>query len=154
MKWVYLRMLFAVLVTLVLSLLTACSAEYPLESTEETSDTALPVVSPVDTIVFHDTVVVYKDTVEKVIEVVDTVTSFVYRDTLGRLDTLSRNSSIMKCDFGEKSFSCKNDFSPTVMSQHDKYQLVYIGPADLPDSSKYYVTVMDTVYKRNSVCRL
>ena len=146
MKWVFLRMLLVALVMFVLSLITACSAESPLESTGETPDTALSVVSPVDTVFFHDTVVVYRDTVEKVIEIVDTVTSFVYRDTQGRLDTLSRNSSIMKCDFGEKSFSCKNDFSPTVMSQHDKYQLVYIGPADLPDSSKYYVTVMDTVY--------
>ena len=146
MKWVFLRLLLFALVMFVLSLITACSAESPLESTGEAPDTALCAALPVDTIFFHDTVVVYRDTVEKVVEIVDSVTSIVYRDSLGRLDTLSRNSSIMKCDFDEKSFSCKNDFVPMVKPKPDSYQLVYIGSIDPLDSNKYYVTIMDTVY--------
>ena len=146
MRWVFLRMLLFALLAFAMAFATACSAESPLESTGETPATALRVVPPVDTIFFHDTVVVYRDTVEKLVEVVDSVTSLVYRDSLGRLDTLSRSSSVMKCDFGEESFSCRNDISPMVNPLPNYYQPVYVGTIDPRDSTKYYVTVTDTVY--------
>ena len=56
----------------------------------------------------HDTVTVYRDTVERVIEKEGaSYTSFLYSDSTGAIDTLTKSSVALECDIGETEFSCQ-----------------------------------------------
>ena len=95
----------------------------------------------------HDTVTVYRDTVERVIEKEGaSYTSFLYSDSTGAIDTLTKSSAALECDIGETEFSCQE-------------KLVFVlAPIDGPayyepvvyqviDTVHCHVTITDTVVK-------
>ena len=95
----------------------------------------------------HDTVTVYRDTVERVIEKEGaSYTSFLYSDSTGAIDTLTKSSAAMECDIGETEFSCQE-------------KLVFVlAPIDGPayyepvvyqviDTVHCHVMITDTVVK-------
>lgn len=101
-----------------------------------------------EVIYHHDTVTVYRDTAERVIEKEGaSYTSFVYSDSTGAIDTVTKVSAALECDIGETEFSCLE-------------KLVFVlapidGPAYEPvvyrelviDTVHCHVTITDTVVK-------
>ncbi len=96
----------------------------------------------------HDTVTVYRDTVERVIEKEGaSYTSFLYSDSTGAIDTLTKSSVALECDIGETEFSCQEQLV-LVLAPID-------GPAYEPlvyqklviDTVHCHVTITDTVVK-------
>lgn len=100
-----------------------------------------------EVIYHHDTVTVYRDTVERVIEKEGaSYTSFLYSDSTGAIDTLTKSSAALECDIGETEFSCQE-------------KLVFVlAPIDGPayyepvvyqviDTVHCHVTITDTVVK-------
>lgn len=96
----------------------------------------------------HDTVTVYRDTVERVIEKEGaSYTSFLYSDSTGAIDTLTKVSVALECDIGETEFSCQEQLV-LVLAPID-------GPAYEPlvyqklviDTIHCHVTITDTVVK-------
>ena len=137
-------MLLFALVMFILSLITACSSDGMMQETSAVDALKDPTsLDSAAAIYVHDTVIVYGDTVYREIELVDSVTTFVYRDSFGRLDTVSRPSSNLKCDFGNESFTCK--FSKSlVVDTGLKYVLVKKYPA----FNLFPVTVVtDTIFR-------
>jgi len=90
----------------------------------------------------HDTVTVYRDTVERVIEKEGvSYTSFLYSDSTGAIDTLTKSSVALECDIGETEFSCQE-------------KLVFVlAPIDGPayEPVVYQELVIDTVHCHVSI---
>ena len=96
-----------------------------------------------EVIYHHDTVTVYRDTVERVIEKEGaSYTSFLYSDSTGAIDTLTRSSAALECDIGETEFSCQE-------------KLVFVlAPIDGPayyEPVVYQELVIDTVHCHVSI---
>ena len=101
-----------------------------------------------EVIYHHDTVTVYRDTAERVIEKEGaSYTSFLYSDSTGAIDTLTKASVGLECDIGESEFSCQEKLV-LVLAPID-------GPAYEPvvyrelviDTVHCHVTITDTVVK-------
>lgn len=107
-----------------------------------------------DTIVFRDTLVLYKDTIYDTLYDTTSYNSFVYRKYLGgMLDTVTRWSKLLNCDIGDTAFSCteKPNYSGKIpmcglslvatKCCKVEYELVKL------DTNAVYVHVHDTLYK-------
>lgn len=133
------------IVALLATIMAACSQEdtSPIEPQGETGEKTGPQVSgdkpeycgDREVIYHHDTVTVFRDTAERVIEKEgSSYTSFVYRDTAGAIDTVTKSSVALECDIGETEFSCQE-------------QLVFVlAPIDGPAYEPVVYQVIDTVH--------
>ena len=95
-----------------------------------------------EVIYHHDTVTVYRDTVERVIEKEGTsYTSFLYSDSTGAIDTLTKSSVALECDIGETEFSCQEQL------------VLVLAPIDGPayEPVVYQELVIDTVHCHVSI---
>ena len=93
-----------------------------------------------EVIYHHDTVTIYRDTVERVIEKEGaSYTSFVYRDTAGAIDTVTKYSSQLSCDVGENDLSCRYTSTDLILIPID-------GPLISYDPLEYEIFVIDTVH--------
>ena len=151
MRWTVLKILQFVwilfLLAFAVTLLVACSsneelvlgpADGPADSVPGNTFTEK---NTADTIYVHDTVVVYKDTVDKEVEIKSSYTSFIYRDSANHLDTVSRESTRLTCDMEEESFSCKYAMQPMINPIPDYKKVeMYLDSAPV-------VVLMDTIYK-------
>lgn len=144
------RELLPVCVAFLTTFMAACSQETssPTEPQGETGEKTGPQVSgdkpeycgDKEVIYHHDTVTVFRDTAERVIEKEgSSYISFVYRDTAGAIDTVTKYSSQLKCDVGENDLSCRNSSTDAILISLD-------GPLISYDSLEYEVFVIDTVY--------
>ena len=101
-----------------------------------------------EVIYHHDTVTVYRDTVERVIEKEGTsYTSFVYRDSAGVIDTVTRDSVMLNCDIGDTEFSCTQKF--IIVDGPIRYDPVkpVVYQELVIDTVHCHVTITDTVVK-------
>ena len=96
----------------------------------------------------HDTVTVYRDTAERVIEKEGaSYTSFVYRDSAGVIDTVTRDSVMLNCDIGDTEFSCTQKF--IIVDGPIRYDPVkpVVYQELVIDTVHCHVTITDTVVK-------
>ena len=93
----------------------------------------------------HDTVTVYRDTVERVIEKEGaSYTSFLYSDSTGAIDTLTKSSAGLDCDIGETEFSCQEKLVLDRFLDGPAYEpVVYM----VLDTVHCHVAITDTVVK-------
>lgn len=146
-------------VALLAAFMVACSQEdtSPTEPQGETGEKTGPQVSgdkpeycgDREVIYHHDTVTIFRDTAERVIEKEgSSYTSFVYRDTAGAIDTVTKFSAALDCDIGKTEFSCQE--KPVVLVLNDGPYVPY-GPLDYEvfviDTVHCHVTITDTVVK-------
>lgn len=93
-----------------------------------------------EVIYHHDTVTVYRDTVERVIEKEGaSYTSFLYSDSTGAIDTVTKYSSQLSCDVGENDLSCRYTSTDLILIPID-------GPLISYDPLEYEIFVIDTVH--------
>jgi len=98
----------------------------------------------------HDTVTVYRDTVERVIEEEYSYTSFVYRDSAGAIDTVTEHSDELECEVGESEFSCAYDLMLLpVDGPFVRDPMIIQLPNAIPliDTMHCHVFITDTVVK-------
>ena len=139
-------------VALLAAFMVACSQEdaSPTEPQGETGEKTGPQVSgdkpeycgDREVIYHHDTVTVYRDTVERVIEKEGaSYTSFLYSDSTGAIDTLTKSSVALECDIGETEFSCQEQL------------VLVLAPIDGPayEPVVYQELVIDTVHCHVSI---
>ena len=137
-------------VALLAAFMVACSQEEtsPTEPQGETGEKTGPQVSgdkpeycgDREVIYHHDTVTIFRDTAERVIEKEgSSYTSFVYRDTAGAIDTVTKYSSQLKCDVGENDLSCRYSSTDPILIPID-------GPLISYDPLEYEIFVIDTVH--------
>jgi len=152
MRWTLLHILQFVwilfLLAFAVSLLVACSSNEELilgpadgpyaNSAPQDSFTKK---NSADTIYVRDTVIVYKDTVDKEVEIKSSYTSFIYRDSANHLDTVSRESTRLTCDMEEESFSCNYALQPMINPGIEYKKMEFI-----PDSMPV-VVLTDTIHK-------
>lgn len=146
-------------VALLAAFMVACSQEdaSPTEPQGETGEKTEPQSSgdkpeycgDREVIYHHDTVTVFRNTVDRVIEKEGaSYTSFVYRDTAGAIDTVTKFSTALDCDIGKTEFSCQE--KPVVLLPNDGPYVPY-GPLDYEvfviDTVHCHVTITDTVVK-------
>ena len=146
-------------VALLAAFMVACSQEdtSPTGPQGETGEKTGPQVSgdkpeycgDREVIYHHDTVTVFRNTVDRVIEKEGSpYTSFVYRDTAGAIDTVTNFSAALDCDIGKTEFSCQE--KPVVLVLNDGPYVPY-GPLDYEvfviDTVHCHVTITDTVVK-------
>ena len=151
MRWTVLKILQFVwilfLLAFAVTLLVACSSneELVLGPADGPADSVpgntFAGKNTADTIYVHDTVVVYKDTVDKEVEIKSSYTSFIYRDSANHLDTVSRESTRLTCDMEEESFSCKYAMQPMIHPDLE-YKKMEIDLVAAP-----VVVLIDTIYK-------
>ena len=138
------------IVALLAAIMAACSQEdtSPIEPQGETGEKTGPQVSgdkpeycgDREVIYHHDTVTIFRDTAERVIEKEgSSYTSFVYRDTAGAIDTVTKYSSQLKCDVGENNLSCRYSSTDPILIPID-------GPLISYDPLEYEIFVIDTVH--------
>lgn len=144
------RMPLLVLAAFLATFMVACSQEEtsPTGPQGETGEKTGPQVSgdkpeycgDREVIYHHDTVTIFRDTAERVIEKEgSSYTSFVYRDTAGAIDTVTKYSSQLKCDVGENDLSCR-------YSSTDPILIPLEGPLISYDPMEYEIMVIDTVH--------
>lgn len=152
------RMPLLVLAAFLATFMVACSQEEtsptgPQDGTGEKTEPQTSGDKPDycgdrEVVYHHDTVTVYRDTVERVIEKEGaSYTSFLYSDSTGAIDTLTKSSVALECDIGETEFSCQEQLVP-VLAPID-------GPAYEPvvyqelviDTVHCHVSITDTVVK-------
>ena len=139
-------------VALLAAFMVACSQEdaSPTEPQGETGEKTEPqerddkpeYCGDREVIYHHDTVTVYRDTVERVIEKEgSSYTSFVYSDSTGAIDTLTKSSVALECDIGETEFSCQEQL------------VLVLAPIDGPayEPVVYQELVIDTVHCHVSI---
>ena len=137
-------------VALLAAFMVACSQEdaSPTEPQGETGEKTEPqerddkpeYCGDREVIYHHDTVIVFRDTVESVIENEgNSYTSFVYRDTAGAIDTVTKYSSQLSCDVGENDLSCRYTSTDLILIPID-------GPLISYDPLEYEIFVIDTVH--------
>ena len=146
-------------VALLAAFMVACSQEdaSPTEPQGETGEKTEPQSSgdkpeycgDREVIYHHDTVTIFRNTVDRVIEKEGaSYTSFVYRDTAGAIDTVTKFSAALDCDIGKTEFSCQE--KPVVLVLNDGPYVPY-GPLDYEvfviDTVHCHVTITDTVVK-------
>ena len=152
MRWTFLHILQFVwilfLLAFAVALLVACSSNEELvlgpadgPYADSAPQNSFAKKNPADTIYVHDTVVVYKDTVEKEVEIESSYTSFIYRDSANHLDTVLRESTRLTCDMEEESFSCKYAMQPMINPDLE-YKKMEIYPDSVP-----VVVLTDTIHK-------
>ena len=139
------RMPLLVLAAFLATFMVACSQEEtsptgPQDGTGEKTEPQTSGDKPDycgdrEVVYHHDTVTVYRDTVERVIEKEGaSYTSFLYSDSTGAIDTLTKSSVALECDIGETEFSCQE-------------QLVFVlAPIDGPAYEPVVSLVIDTVH--------
>ena len=146
------RMPLLVLAAFLVTFMVACSQEEtsPTRPQGETGEKTGPQVSgdkpeycgDREVIYHHDTVTVYRDTVERVIEKEGaSYTSFLYSDSTGAIDTLTKSSVALECDIGETEFSCQEQL------------VLVLAPIDGPayEPVVYQELVIDTVHCHVSI---
>ena len=134
-------------VALLAAFMVACSQEdaSPTEPQGETGEKTEPqerddkpeYCGDREVIYHHDTVIVFRDTVESVIEKEGaSYTSFLYSDSTGAIDTLTKSSVALECDIGETEFSCQEQL------------VLVLAPIDGPayEPVVYQELVIDTVH--------
>ena len=139
-------------VALLAAFMVACSQEdaSPTEPQGETGEKTEPqerddkpeYCGDREVIYHHDTVTVYRDTVERVIEKEGaSYTSFLYSDSTGAIDTLTKSSVALECDIGETEFSCQEQL------------VLVLAPIDGPayEPVVYQELVIDTVHCHVSI---
>ena len=152
MRWTLLHILQFVwilfLLAFAVSLLVACTSNEELilgpadgPSADSAPQDSFAKKNPVDTIYVRDTVVVYKDTVDKEVEIKSSYTSFIYRDSANHLDTVLRESARLTCDMEEESFTCKYAMQPLI-NPVPEYKKVEFHLDSAP-----VVVLIDTIYK-------
>lgn len=152
MRWTFLHILQFVwilfLLAFAVALLVACTSNEELilgpadgPSADSAPQNSFAEKNASDTIYVHDTVVVYKDTVDKEVEIKSSYTSFIYRDSANHLDTVLRESSRLTCNMEEESFSCKYAMQPMIHPDLE-YKKMEIYPDSVP-----VVVLIDTIYK-------
>lgn len=107
-------------------------------------------VASIDTVIVRDTLVVYKDTVYDTTYSTDSYTSFVYRENkTGVLDTVTRNSRFIDCEFNDEAFSCQW-VSQVLVNEYSFYRItdsiLALYPCGQIVSAIYYACKTDTVY--------
>lgn len=152
MRWTFLHILQFVwilfLLAFAVALLVACTSNEELilgpadgPSADSAPQNSVAEKNASDTIYVHDTVVVYKDTVDKEVEIKSSYTSFIYRDSANHLDTVLRESSRLTCNMEEESFSCKYAMQPMIHPDLE-YKKMEIDLVAAP-----VVVLIDTIYK-------
>lgn len=152
MRWTLLHILQFVwilfLLAFAVALLVACTSNEELilspadgPSADSAPQNSFAEKNASDTIYVHDTVVVYKDTVDKEVEIKSSYTSFIYRDSANHLDTVLRESARLTCDMEEESFTCKYAMQPLI-NPVPEYKKVEFHLDSAP-----VVVLMDTIYK-------
>ena len=139
-------------VALLAAFMVACSQEdaSPTEPQGETGEKTEPqerddkpeYCGDREVIYHHDTAIVFRDTVESVIEKEgNSYTSFVYSDSTGAIDTLTKSSVALECDIGETEFSCQEQL------------VLVLAPIDGPayEPVVYQELVIDTVHCHVSI---
>jgi hypothetical protein len=105
-------------------------------------------VALIDTIIYRDTLILYKDTVYDTTYSTESYTSFVYRENkTGELDTVTRNSQFIDCEMKADSFSCQW-VGKIVYKDFDLVPVNGLGlhSCGLVGSSVYYRCETDTLY--------
>jgi hypothetical protein len=107
-------------------------------------------VASIDTVIVRDTLVVYKDTVYDTTYSTDSYTSFVYRENkTGVLDTVTRNSRFINCEFNDEAFSCQW-VGQVLVNEYSFYRItdsiLALYPCGQIVSAIYYACKTDTVY--------
>ena len=104
----------------------------------------------IDTVIVRDTLVVYKDTVYDTTYSTDSYTSFVYRENrTGELDTVTRKSQFIDCEFNDEAFSCQW-VGRVLVNEYSFYRItdpsLALYPCGQVVSALYYDCKTDTVY--------
>lgn len=107
-------------------------------------------VASIDTVIVRDTLVVYKDTVYDTTYSTDSYTSFVYRENrTGELDTVTRKSQFIDCEFNDEAFSCQW-VGRVLVNEYSFYRItdpsLALYPCGQVVSALYYDCKTDTVY--------
>ncbi len=116
---------------------------------EEPGDSLVSTTGKKDTVYHHREVTLYRDTVERVNEIQGTsYRSFVYKNSSGVLDTVTRDSNALKCNMGEESFSCEY-FAQYIVENpiYGPPLIIYKDSIRPLDTTKVHIYVVDTVYK-------
>lgn len=107
-------------------------------------------VASIDTVIVRDTLVIYKDTVYDTTYSTDSYTSFVYRENrTGELDTVTRKSQFIDCEFNDEAFSCQW-VGQVLVNEYSFYRItdpsLALYPCGQIVSALYYDCKTDTVY--------
>ena len=107
-------------------------------------------VASIDTVIVRDTLVIYKDTVYDTTYSTDSYTSFVYRENrTGELDTVTRKSQFIDCEFNDEAFSCQW-VGQVLVNEYSFYRItdpsLALYPCGQVVSALYYDCKTDTVY--------
>ena len=119
---------------------------------EEPGDSLVSTTGKKDTVYHHREVTLYRDTVERVNEIQGTsYRSFVYKNSSGVLDTVTRDSNALKCNMGEESFSCEY-FAQYIVENpiYGPPLIIYKDSIRPLDTTKVHIYVVDTVYKEHA----